>query len=200
MIAKFNRKAGTLAQILSTSQQHQLSFSGVHLQPISAKPGVKRGQGSLHMGYNGPELRFSAANQDLGIVGVLDDHLAQASANRLRCISMSVSPQGVLVMVAVMLDIRVLPVASTQQSRQAQPSQRRAPAQTRAPAQVQARAPAARLSQGAAPAQSQPCTRCLSRHHDQNVCPFRDQLCYRCQRTGHTHAAYQNRPVTTQRG
>ena len=85
MITEFNRKAGTLAQILSTSQQHQLSFSDVHLQPISAEPGVKRGQGSLNMGYDAPELRFSAANQDLGIVGILDDQLTTVpSANRLR--------------------------------------------------------------------------------------------------------------------
>ena len=74
MIAKFYREAGNLAPILSTSQYHQLSFAGIHLQSAGTEPSVKRCQGALHAKYDVPELRLSAANQELGIFGVLNDY------------------------------------------------------------------------------------------------------------------------------
>ena len=86
--------------------------------------------------------------------------------------------------------------ACRQQSRPVQPSARRGPAQARTPAPATSpRHATPHRSPASAQPASQPCTRCLSRNHGQNMCPFRDQICYRCQKTGHTRAACQSRPA-----
>ncbi|XP_043200519.1 uncharacterized protein K02A2.6-like isoform X3 [Amphibalanus amphitrite] len=82
--------------------------------------------------------------------------------------------------------------ACPQRARQAEPSRRRG--QSRAPS-ASASSPASRPLQGTAQSGNQSCSRCLSRRHGQDVCPFRDQICYRCQRPGHTRVACQNRPA-----
>ncbi|XP_043229845.1 uncharacterized protein K02A2.6-like isoform X2 [Amphibalanus amphitrite] len=82
--------------------------------------------------------------------------------------------------------------ACPQRARQAEPSRGRG--QSRAPS-ASASSPASRPLQGTAQSGNQSCSRCLSRRHGQDVCPFRDQICYRCQRPGHTRVACQNRPA-----
>ena len=56
---------------MGAAQQHQLSFSGVNLEPICSEPNVERGQNIFHSPDDCLNFAFFATDQNLCVVGVL---------------------------------------------------------------------------------------------------------------------------------
>ena len=74
MIAKFDRETRYIAQILGSSQQHQLSFSCIHLQTVGLEPQIDGSQHFFHLSCDVMQVRFFARDQNLCVIGVLCYH------------------------------------------------------------------------------------------------------------------------------
>ena len=73
------------AQILRAAQKHQLGLSGVYFKSVSTKPNVERGQNILHAGDDVLNCRLLAADQDLSVVSVLNNHCVLSIQTEVVC-------------------------------------------------------------------------------------------------------------------